>query len=535
MSSIPVRGVRSPWRMVCALSVAACIGLAERSAAAADAHAEAPLVVGHRTVHVFRAPLGAFTAAERAESARARIGQAFERRGEGWTSIKPTPLGIDVELDGRSLFSVVPGDVRAERGETLDGLANAASRELQTAWKESQETRDSSVPIKSVVKVGGAILVLLFGLFLITKAFGRLRRFTYRHLHRLLSAWPAARRGGNLPELLPSLAARFVVLTAWLTGLAASFLCITYSMAQFALTRPAGEQLAASISALAVQGLAATAQSIPGVFVAIAIFLIAWLTTRVSNALFASAELGGLEGGLLDPHTAPASRRIVNAAVWLFAVAMAYPYLPGSQTEAFRGLSVIIGVMVSIGASGVVGQMASGLMIVYTYSLKKGEYVRIEGHEGTVTELGLFVTRLRTGLGEEISLPNTFVLANVTRNYSRSGGGRSYVLDVNVSIGYDTPWRQVHAMLVEATRTIPEILATPAPSVVQDALSDFYVAYRLVVHVDAARPATRARIASDLHAAIQDVFNRHGVQIMSPHYEQDPASPKIAAAPVASS
>jgi small-conductance mechanosensitive channel len=105
--------------------------------------------------------------------------------------------------------------------------------------------------------------------------------------------------------------------------------------------------------------------------------------------------------GLLDAHTAPVTRHIVNAALWLFAAAMAYPYLPGAQTEAFKGLTVILGLMVSIGASGLIGQVASGVILVYTRALSLGDYVRIQDCEGTVTEIGLFVTRLRTGLGAE--------------------------------------------------------------------------------------------------------------------------------------
>ena len=159
-------------------------------------------------------------------------------------------------------------------------------------------------------------------------------------------------------------------------------------------------------------------------------------------------------------HTAPSTRRIVNAALWLFALAMAYPYLPGAQTEAFKGLTVILGLMVSIGASGVIGQIASGVMLVYTRALSVGEYVRIQDCEGTVTELGLFVTRLRTGMGEEIALPNSVVLANVTRNFSRVAPGTGFVLDTTITIGYDVAWRQVHAMLLEAAKTIPEIGAT---------------------------------------------------------------------------
>jgi small-conductance mechanosensitive channel len=137
------------------------------------------------------------------------------------------------------------------------------------------------------------------------------------------------------------------------------------------------------------------------------------------------------------------------------------------------------------------------------------------------------VTRLRTGTGEDIALPNSLVLSHVTRNYSRNVGAGGFILDSTVTIGYDTPWRQVHAMLLEAASRIPAVRTEPAPLVLQTALSDFYVEYRLVVQVGPESAAVRPRVLGELNAAIQDVFNRHGVQIMSPHYRGDPDTPKI--------
>jgi small-conductance mechanosensitive channel len=206
---------------------------------------------------------------------------------------------------------------------------------------------------------------------------------------------------------------------------------------------------------------------------------------------------------------------------------MAYPYLPGSHTEAFRGLSVLVGLMISLGASNLVGQAASGLILIYSRTLKPGEFVKIADTQGTVTELGMFATRVETGLGEEVVLPNSFVLSNTTRNYSRSIAGEGYILDVTVTIGYGTPWRQVHAMLLEAARRTGGVLENPAPFVIQTALSDFYVEYRLVAYAGPTAPAKRARAMSDLHANVQDVFNEYGVQIMSPHYLIDPSEPQV--------
>lgn len=489
----------------------------------------APLIVGNRTIHVFRAPLGMFSPAERAAGARQRIERAFEQSGEGWTSIKPGPQGIEVVIDGMPLFLVLPGDAHELAGETPEDLANRASRVLQMAWSEARERRDPHARLTALVKLALASMLLVVVLVLIVKSSFSLRTGVIRRLERWLAALPPNSALHGLAGFLPSILARGLVLLSWLLGLFLVFVFLTYSLAQFALTRPASEKLSHSLAAISAQAFSAIADALPGLFIAVAIFLAAWVATRVTTALFAGVTARQDDSSLLNTHTAPATRRIVNSSLWLFAMAMAYPYLPGSHTDAFKGLSVLVGLMVSIGAAGVVGQIASGMMIVYTYALKKGEYVRIQDYEGTVTELDLFVTRLRTGMGEEIALPNAFVLANVTRNFSRASSGRAYVLDATVTIGYDAPWRQVHAMLLEAAAAIPEILTTPPAYVVQTALADFYVAYRLIVQVNAEAPATRARVASNLHAAIQDAFNRYGVQIMSPHYMADPQTPKVVA------
>jgi small-conductance mechanosensitive channel len=214
-------------------------------------------------------------------------------------------------------------------------------------------------------------------------------------------------------------------------------------------------------------------------------------------------------------------------AVWVFALVMAYPYIPGSDSDAFKGLSVLIGLMVSIGGSGIVGQAASGLILMYTRTFRPGEYVRIGDNEGTIVEMGMFTSRIRTGLGEELTLPNALVLGSVTKNYSRAIRGPGFVVDTTVTIGYDTPWRQVHAMLIDAARRTKGVLGEPAPRVFQIGLSDFYVEYRLVCQAIPSEPRPRAEVISELHANVQDVFNEHGVQIMSPHYLGDPAEAKV--------
>lgn len=183
--------------------------------------------------------------------------------------------------------------------------------------------------------------------------------------------------------------------------------------------------------------------------------------------------------------------------------------------------------MISLGASNLVGQAASGMILTYSRVYRKGEYVRIAEHEGTVTDVGMFATRIRTGLGEELTIANSTILGATTKNYSRVVKGEGFVMDTTVTIGYDTPWRQVHALLTEAARRTEGVLADPAPQVFQTALSDWYPQYRLVCQAIPAEPRPRALLLSALHGNIQDVFNEYGVQIMSPQYFEDPASPKL--------
>lgn len=516
-------------RIVACLLALMALAVITGHAVAAESVAEAPLVIGQRVVHVFRAPLGAYTPAERAEGARQRILKAMESSGEGWTSIKRTEQGVSVDLDGKPMFVVLPGDARKLADESPDDLANAASRKLQQVWREAQERSDPRATASAAMRVMLAAVVLLLALTGIVKIVRWMHGIIIAHLADRVHRLPGAGGGSRMAALLIGLASRGCLAAGWLLALTVVFLFLVYSLDQFAHTRSISEGLSQSLTNLLAQVMGSVAGAVPGLFIAAIIFLVAWSVTQVSSAIFSQIGDGRLKVGMLDAHTAPATRRIVNGSLWLFALAMAYPYLPGSHTEAFKGLSVMVGLMVSIGASGLIGQMASGIMLVYTRALSLGDYVRIQEAEGTVTELGLLVTRLRTGMGEEVALPNALVLANLTRNFSRSRPGAGFILDTTITIGYDSPWRQVHAMLLEAAHAIPEIARDPAPYVVQTALSDFYVAYKLVVYAGADKPAARARVTSDLHASIQDVFNRNGVQIMSPHYYLDPAKPKTVA------
>jgi small-conductance mechanosensitive channel len=252
---------------------------------------------------------------------------------------------------------------------------------------------------------------------------------------------------------------------------------------------------------------------------------LAQLVTRIVRTISRGIEAGRYRLFGIDADVAQPTRRLVTAAIWLFALAMAYPYLPGASSEAFKGLSVLLGLMLSLGASGIVGQAAGGFILTFSRALRSGEWVRVGEVEGAVVNVGVFSTKIRTYSDEEVSIPNTVVLATTTRNFSRPAAAGASLLEASVSIGYATPWRQVHALLQEAAARTPELEREPPAEVLQTALSDFYTQY--VLRVRLRDPLRRPAVLSALNASIQDTFNEHRVQIMSPHYVFDPAAPVI--------
>jgi small-conductance mechanosensitive channel len=267
-------------------------------------------------------------------------------------------------------------------------------------------------------------------------------------------------------------------------------------------------------------------EALPGLFTVLVILVITRVCTRLVSVLFNGVDRGSVSLPGVYAETAQPTRRIVVALLWLFALLAAYPYLPGSNSDAFKGASVFVGLIVSLGSSGIMNQVMSGLTITYSRALRLGDFVKVGDVEGTVTHLGTLATKVKTPLRVEVTIPNAVVISSATTNYSRDPENGVYV-PTTVTIGYDAPWRQVRSLLLAAADRTPGIRSNPKPEVRQAALQDFFVEYRLLVCLD--RPDHRHMVLDALHANIQDAFNEAGVQIMSPHYEADPHAPKLVA------
>jgi small-conductance mechanosensitive channel len=488
---------------------------------------EAALTYYNRRIAVFRVPLFGVSPEGRVRRGVEILDQLLSRPGAGVVTTQFEPQGNLLFVDGELAFMLVEGDADRLRGETLASITEQTAANLRQMIADTQEARDGARWLRGVVNTTIATVLILASVTFILFV----RRFLHRHLGRLAVRVAEVTRVGDAQviaadRVLP-IVQGLVSLGAWVVIALFVYRWLSYGLSQFPFTRPWGEQLRSFfLETIVILGRAVLG-ALPDLVVALIILLIARIALRLTTPFFDHVAEGSLQVSWLDRDTARPTKRLVVLSTWLFAVAMAYPYLPGSGTEAFQGISVLLGLMVTFGGSSLFAQGASGLILMYSRTLRVSEYVRIAEQEGTVTELGTFTTKLRTGSGEEITVPNSVALGTVVKNYSRTLRGTGYIVDTTITIGYETPWRQIEAMLVEAARRTPVILDAPPPRVFQDALSDFYIQYRLVCEATAVEPRSRAEVLTTLHANIQDVFNEYGVQIMSPHYESDPASAKV--------
>jgi small-conductance mechanosensitive channel len=218
------------------------------------------------------------------------------------------------------------------------------------------------------------------------------------------------------------------------------------------------------------------------------------------------------------PEWAQTTYSIVRLMILAFAAVVVFPYLPGSSSPAFQGITIFLGILVSLGSSSAVANVVAGTILTYMRPFKVGDFVRITDTLGTVLEKDLLITRIRTIKNVEITVPNSLVLGSHIVNYSASVGDPHVILHTTVTIGYDAPWRKVHELLIAAAEGTGEILREPKPFVLQTSLDDFYVTYELNAYTD--KPHDMAIIYSCLHENIQNRFNEGGVEIMSPHYTQ---------------
>jgi small-conductance mechanosensitive channel len=507
------------WRRLRNVLLASLL-LAGIAGAATPEPEPATLTILNREVITMRAMVAGGTPARRVELTKARIREIPATAIDDPIMTVEARLGesrgVQFFLGPRLLFTVVDGDVDPEAHQDLEALVKQTRERLEQVRAARHQLQDRPLLVRGLLTAAAGTIVFLLLVWAAYRGGGLLlsrlqlwrERMAARHAHV------------DLGEFLARIVVGSLQVVQWFVIAALAYAWIRFVLGQFVITAPIAEGMDGWLWSKLLWLVDGFVGSLPG-FVSIVIILV--ITRAVADAvgyLFDAIHQGRLRLPMVHPETTSASRRIVSLVVWGLGIAVAYPYLPGSDIDAFKGLSVLFGLMITLGSTGLVSQAMSGLVVVYSRALRKGDFVEIGDVQGVVSEVAALAVKIVNIRNEEVTVPNSVLISSPIRNYSKLAGTHGTLLSAQVTIGYDAPWRQVHEMLIEAARRTPSVRRDPAPFVYQRALSDFYVEYELFVSID--RPIDRVPILSALHANIQDEFNEHGVQIMSPHFFAQP-------------
>jgi small-conductance mechanosensitive channel len=482
-------------------------------------------VYANRPIVTLRARVLGRDPVERARGATRILDDLVDQHISGPVESRTIDAGNVITVASRTVLGVTPLDIDELSGETMDGVTGQTIVRLQHALNEAMEARTPGRLIAATALGSAGLVVGALLLWMISRAHKRfverLAGVAEQKITQSGFADVSSLRASRLLEFQRGLMTSIAVVL----GLLVVYGTLTFVLRRFPYTRPWGESMRGFLVSTFETIGGGIVHAIPGLFTVVVIFVITRFVSRLMGFWFKAVEEGRVQTRWIYPETSQTTRRLAAIILWLFAIVVAYPYMPGSGTEAFKGVSVFLGLMVTFGSSGLVNQIMSGLMLTYSRALRLGDVVRIGDIEGTVIHLGVLSTKVRSFRGEECTIPNAVVVGQTTTDYSRFADTGQVFTPTSVTIGYDAPWRQVQALLLSAAERTAGVRKEPGPFVLQVSLEDFYVKYSLFVCLE--HQGRRALTLHELHANIQDLFNEYGVQIMSPHYENDPEAPKV--------
>jgi small-conductance mechanosensitive channel len=323
---------------------------------------------------------------------------------------------------------------------------------------------------------------------------------------------------------------RFLLAVSWLFRLWIIFAFINTTLGLFAWTRELSETIAGLVGGVVGGMWNAFIDYLPDLFTALVIIGIAYMFIKLTKLVFEGMGRQRIKIPGFYPEWSRTSYSLLRLLIIAMTVVVVFPYLPGSDSPAFQGVSIFVGVLLSLGSTTAVANVVAGIVITYTRAFRIGDYVKISGTEGKIIERTAFVTRIRTPKNVEVSIPNASVLSDKVINYSTQAKRGGITLHTGVTIGYDVPWPTVQQLLLSAAAATEHVSDEPAPYVLQTSLDDNYVAYELNAFTQ--RADIRPKIYSELHANILDAFHSAGVEITSPHYRAVRDGNEAAMAPV---
>jgi len=503
--------------LLCLVTTGFAPATAQQDSVPRQAPTGAAVVFRGDTLFSLYGTIGPFSPTERARALERRIATIAEDpllKAEQVVVIDTTGA-VDIRLDTLVVMTVTERDAAAA-GVTPQQLADQYAQAIRGAV----EGREAAASLKTIL-IGAALTLLacaaLFGVLVLLNRFFPL---LYAFIRRGRGRWIRSLRIQRL-ELLSAHRATEVVLLAARVLRIAAFVVVIYIFLPIVFSFfPWTRGLAGTLFGYVLDPLGGVWHGfvayLPNIFTIAVIVVVFYYLLKFIRLLFTGLERGAVALPGFHADWAIPTYKIVRFMIIMFAAIVIYPYMPGSDTAAFKGISVFIGVLISFGSSSAIANIVAGIVMTYMRPFQLGDRVKISDTVGDIVEKTLLITRVRTVKNVDITVPNAMVLSSHIINYSSTANEGGVILHTSVTIGYDAPWRQVHELLLAAADATGGLMKEPKPFVLQTSLDDFYVSYELNAYTD--NPNVMARTYSELHQQIQDKFNEAGVEIMSPHY-----------------
>ena len=477
----------------------------------------APVIVSGKTLFYVPARMFTFSPEDRAKTIAERV---------EWLS-KQSPARIRAvhTEDAETTTAIVSDDTVI--ATITDGDAQASGKARQDLAQEyTQIVRDNALALREQHSLRTILLGTLYALLatvLLILVF-RLLGYIFSKLHGKLDLWHGVYiRSIRIQrlELVPAMRiTSFLHTTATVARIVLSISLLYGYVAVVTSFFPWTQGYSATLldyfsAPLRIVWNALTSY-LPNLFFLAVIFVVAYYLTKFVKVLFRELGRGTISLPGFYAEWAMPTYKIVRVLIVAFTLIVAFPYLPGSKSPAFQGVSIFFGLLLSLGSSSAISNVVAGTVLTYTRAFQLGDRVKIGETTGDIVEKTLLVTRVRTIKNVDIAIPNAMVLSSHIVNFSSVAKQNGLILHTGVTIGYDAPWRKIHELLISAAEATANVQREPKPFVLQTALNDFYVSYEINAFTDQA--SLMASTYSELHQNIQDKFYEAGVEIMSPHH-----------------
>ncbi|WP_050602078.1 mechanosensitive ion channel family protein [Ruegeria sp. 6PALISEP08] len=486
---------------------------------------KAPVIVDGDMLFFLRGS-SALPAPERAASVQDKIIEIAEASENPTVDIafEETDLGIRIRADGVIVSIVTVADAELDQME-LDVLGFLHGQAIEDAILAYRANRSEQARVSGAIEAAGWTLGFVAFVVLILWLHRRIRRRTLKLVKRYLKDVETATAKSVQAEAIAALiryGLNFVLLVIFFLGF---YYYLSFVLLAFAETRYFAQLLLTYLTEPVLLIFKGILSYIPNL---IMLGLITWVALYIIKGMrvfFDAVEAGSFEMTDFEKHWVNPTFNIARVIVILIAIVFAVPYIPGSDSAAFQGLTILVGAMLSLGANSVVSNMLAGLFVIYRRSTSIGDRIQIGDHIGDVVQIKLMETHLKSIKNELISIPNAQLMNSDVVNFSKKTDGSGLLLHTTVGIGYEEPPEKIEAMLIEAANRTKGIKAKPEPFVLWTALADYAINYQINGYTT--RGSIIPKIRSDLHRNIVAVFNENGVQIMTPSYMADPPEPKI--------